>query len=66
MADIVPNKNLNRARLKTHILEMQLQLQRMDERKLMIQDELEKIMENEVAAQKDLAATQNQLDLLGA
>ena len=66
MADIIPNKNLNRARLKTHILEMQLQLQRMDERKLLIQDELDKIKENEIAAQKDLADTQHQLELLGA
>ena len=66
MADIGPNKTLNRARLKTHILEMQLQLQRMEERRLIIQDELDKIKENEAAAQKDLAETQHQLELLGA
>jgi hypothetical protein len=66
MADITVNKNLSRARLKTHVLEMQLQLQRMDERRISIQDELDKIKENEVAAQKDLAETQHQLELLGA
>jgi len=66
MADITVNKNLSRARLKTHILEMQLQLQRMDERRISIQDELDKIKENEAAAQKDLAETQRQLELLGA
>lgn len=66
MADIGVTKVLARARLKTHILEMQLQLQRMDERKLTLQDELSKIAENEVASQKDLAETQHQLELLGA
>lgn len=66
MGDITVNKNLARARLKTHILEMQLQLQRIDERRISLNDELEKIKENEVSAQKDLAETQHQLELLGA
>jgi hypothetical protein len=66
MADITVNRNLSKARLKTHILEMQLQLQRMDERRIAIQDELDKMKENEIASQKDLAETQHQLELLGA
>jgi hypothetical protein len=66
MADLGMSKNLAKSRLKTHILEMQLQLQRIDERRLTLQDELAKIAENEVASQKDLAETQHQLELLGA
>lgn len=66
MADIGMTKTLAKARLKTHILEMQLQLQRIDERRLTLQEELAKIAENEAASQKDLAETQHQLELLGA
>lgn len=65
MADITTSKMIAAARLKTHVFEMQLQLQRIEERRLVIQDELQKIAENESAAKKDLDETNRQLAQLG-
>jgi hypothetical protein len=57
MADIDPNKELNKKRLQVHVTEMKLQLERFDLRKMEIQEELRKIEENIKATNADIANT---------
>jgi phage-related tail protein len=57
MADIDPNKDLNRKRLQVHVTEMNLQLERFDLRKMEMQEELRKIEENIKATNLDIANT---------
>jgi hypothetical protein len=65
MADLGPNKDLQRKRLSVHITEMRLQLERMDLRKLELAEELRKIEENITATNLDISNTQDSIDKIG-
>ena len=64
MSDITLNLDLSRKRLLVHVSEMKLQLERMDLRKLEIQDELRKIEENIKVTSLDITNTQESLNKL--
>ena len=61
MADIDPNKDLNKKRLQVHVTEMNLQLERFDLRKMEIREELRKIEENVKATTLDIQNTQDSI-----
>jgi hypothetical protein len=65
MADIDPNKELNKKRLLVHVTEMKLQLERFDLRKMEVAEELRKIEENIAATNLDIKKTQDSIDTLG-
>jgi len=65
MADIDPNKELNKKRLQVHVTEMKLQLERFDLRKMEVAEELRKIDENIAATNLDISKTQESIDKLG-
>ena len=52
MADITPNPELRKKRLKFRILELELNMERMDVRKAEMDEEKAKIDENLTATQK--------------
>jgi hypothetical protein len=61
MADLDPNKELNRKRLSVYVTERKLQLERLDLRKMEIAEELKKIEENIKATNLDIQNTQDQI-----
>jgi hypothetical protein len=61
MADLDPNKELHAKRLSVHVIEMKLQLERLDLRKLEIAEELRKIEENIKATNLDIQNTQDSI-----
>ena len=65
MADIDPNKELNKKRLQVHVTEMKLQLERFDLRKMEVAEELRKIDENIAATNLDIKKTQETIDNFG-
>lgn len=64
MADIGPNIVLARRRLEVHRSELKLSLDRMDLRRLEMDDELKKIQENMNATQKAIQAIDDELQKL--
>jgi hypothetical protein len=65
MADLDPNKELNKKRLSVHVTEMKLQLERLDLRKMEIGEELRKIDENITATNLDISKTQESIEKMG-
>jgi len=61
MADIITNLELRQVRLKVKIAEMQLNLQRMDLRKMELDDEKRHIDENIIATHKTIQDLQKEL-----
>lgn len=61
MSDIMPNLVLRKAQIEVRISELRLNLQRMDVRKLELDDERTRIDANQEATHKALADLQAQL-----
>lgn len=61
MSDNSPSQILNKKRLSVHVSEMQLSLERLDLRKMEIQEETRKIDENIAATNAEIQKTQSEL-----
>jgi len=66
MSDIKENMNLHNARMEEKLWEFKLSLKRMARRRFELQDEMDKITDNEVATQKEIATIEANLKITGA